>query len=411
MSNNSHNNDDNHSLVFSLKAFESFLAEKKRVESLGFDINGLKKVHRQILSKKASQKPTITLDLDSKIIYVSTVENTQKQRSEKIRASGHYFDNKLKYAHPNNRQLSFYDALSSSAKEQIEEFKYEIKAEGIALTPPQNRFMTALNKLLYAKSENRDPNSKEYYAGNAESLPVQDQDYGRSGERSAPVIQIIPAELYKSYLDSDQYSGADIKYIRNLMLELEKKKFLICYDRKRHVKKNGKIERRTDRIEKFESLIQIINYIPDLTDKELEQLNENKRKVAEKKGSYIIAINPILIDQIATKYVEYPADIEKRTVIAAGGHKKVTESDISLRDYMLRELSAKRYSCEINEAKLPYILRLDGYIRNRKKKIIQKRIANAISVSKNLGLIQHVEIEIGKQGQSKYIFSLNPNYN
>ena len=41
---------------------------------------------------------------------------------------------------------------------------------------------------------------------------------------------------------------------------------------------------------------------------------------------YIIALHPILTDQIRTKYVEFPKDIEKRTAIAAGGHQKVKEA-------------------------------------------------------------------------------------
>ncbi|HLB52485.1 MAG TPA: hypothetical protein VJK48_02105, partial [Chlamydiales bacterium] len=87
----------------------------------------------------------------------------------------------------------------------------------------------------------------------------------------------------------------------------------------------------------------------------------------------IIALNPLLTDQINSKYVEYPSDINKRMVIAAGGHRLVTESMIALRDYLLRELSARRFQPEINEEKLFLILKLEKYLKSKRKKLIQQR--------------------------------------
>ena len=227
------------SLAFSLKEFEDFLQDTQKIQALGFNLQSLKKLLQQEKSKKKKIKQTITLDLEKKFVYISTVESKASDRPEKIRTSGHYFDNKLK-SHPSaQRQMTIFDVLSPETKEKIEKVDYQIKAEGIRLTPTQNRLVTALTKLLHDKSEHEDPSSEEFYSGNYKPVPVN--NYGGVGDPThAPVIKIKPAELYKSYLDSDSYSGADIKFIRKLVNELSDKKFLIRYDRK---KKSAKMEK------------------------------------------------------------------------------------------------------------------------------------------------------------------------
>ena len=394
-------------LNFTLKEFEIFLQDIDKVKDLGFNLRSLKKLLLQEKTRGDRVRQTITLDLDKKFVYITTYEREKSDKSEKIRASGHYFDNKLKCAKPNSQQVTIFDVLSPKTKEKIEKVDYEVSVVGIHLTPPQNRLVTALTKLLYDKSEHNDPFSVGFYSGNYTSIPIH--NYGGSGEPiEAPVIKIKPTELYKSYLDADQYSGADIKYIRGLVKELDQKKFLIRYDRKKHINKDGKLEKLTDRVEDFQSLIKVINFIPDLTEEEIENLNAGQREIAEKRGVYIIALNPILIDQIATKYVEFPKDIEKRTVIAAGGHHRVTEAIIAFRDYMLRELSAKRIKCEIDEENLLYTLKLQNFLKRREPTRARKKMADAIQVSQKLGLISSFNLIKGKKGQAKFEFELNP---
>lgn len=109
-------------------------------------------------------------------------------------------------------------------------------------------------------------------------------------------------------------------------------------------------------------------------------------------------------------YVEYPSDINKRTVIAAGAHRLVTENMIALRDYMLRELSARRFQSEINEEKLFLVLKLEKYLKSKRKKLIQQRVDDAIQFTKNLGLIEDYQRVIGASGQWKFIFHLSKEF-
>lgn len=336
----------------------------------------------------------------------------EEKKPDKVRTAGHFFDNKLKYSLPlkEDQQMTIFDLLSKpETKQKIAKVDYAVNAVGITLNASENKLMTAITKLLQDKSENQDSSSENFYLGNDKPVPMH--NYGGTGESMrAPVLKFKPAELYKAYLDSTQYSGQDIKYIKRLLESLAQKKFVIHYERRKIVEKNGKEQRLTDVIEDFQPLIRILKYIPDLTDEELDELKKKGSEVVEKRGEYLLSINPVLVDQIGTKYVEYPRDIERRTALAAGGHNKLANSDVILRDYMLRELSAKRYQCEINREKLSYILKLDYYMRNRKKKKAYELISKAIEVSIQLGLILSVENEIGKKGQAKFIFHLNPNY-
>jgi uncharacterized protein YunC (DUF1805 family) len=265
-----------------------------------------------------------------------------------------------------------------------------------------------LYKLLHEKSENKNKDSDLFYSGNEQPQLVP---YGgKSQEAKAVMLRLRPAELYKEYLGDDDYSGKEISNIKSVLHGLNQKKFLIIYDRKRIVLSGKTKENRTDRIEEFASLIHIVSYIEDMTDAEVQSLNSGDESVRERKGELIIALNPLLTDQISSKYVEYPTDINKRTMIASGGHLHVTESINALRDYMLREMSNKRYKCEINFDRLPYILKLDNYIKNYRKKLIQQRVEGAIKAVRNLGIILDVEITDGARGQKKYIFTLNKDF-
>ena len=393
-----------------LKKIAEFRKKKQEVHSEE-ELKSL--IENTYLSEEEIERQIALHDLvlEHKETFLKILEPAK--RSEKIRASGHYWDNKLKYHHPakNKDQLTIFDLLEKpETKQKIEKVDYEVSAIGITLTPGENKLMTALIKLLHDKSENQDRESEKFYSGNYRPLQLI-PNYGGTGEEiRAPVLKIKPAELYKAYLDDNEYSGKEIKIIKNLIDSLASKKFIIRYMRRKIVEKNGKKERLTDLIEDFQPLIRIIRYTPDLTDAELDSFNKNGHVAVEKKGEYIIGLNPVIIDQISTKYIEFPRDIEKRTADAAGGPMKVSESDVSLRDYMLRELSNKRYQCEINEDKLPYILKLDKYIEHRRKKMIQQKVDKAIQVCKNLDLLKSVEIELGKKGQSKFIFHLNPNF-
>lgn len=330
-----------------------------------------------------------------------------KKRSAKVRHSGHFIDQKLKYVFPKRNQLTLFESIESSPiKTKIEKYGFEVKSVGVRLTPPEDKLLNALQKLLHGKSQNYEPNSSDYYKGNIGTNLVP---FGKD-KRESPRIRIKPGELYRAYLDNNRYSGVDIKFIKETLMNLSAKKFLMKFDRKRHVEKNGTTQILTDRIEEFQSLINVIKYTEGIEESELKAISSGDDSTFESKGELVIGFNPILVEQISSKYIEYPSDINKRMVLAAGGHRKVTEAMVLLRDYMLRELSSKRTTIKINKDRLAHQLQLHKFIEARQKQRVEKKVSDAIQVSKNLGLITTVELVEGSSGQPMYIFTLNPNF-
>lgn len=395
---------------FALNELEKIDQHLKEVQDLSLE-EQLALMKSQALDFDELKKKSALLEymLENKEKLLTFLKEAPKKKRGKVRHSGHFADQKLEYKYPEDKQPSLFEIISPVTKDKIEEDNLEIKTIGIRLTSAEDKLINAIYKLLHDKSETRDINSESFYNGN---VPGQLVPYGGQEAPSA-YLKIKPTELYKEYLGEEDYSGKDIDNIKNVLHGLSKKQFLIIYDRKRKIKiQNGKkTETRTDRIEVFQSLIRIVNYIEDLTDAEVKNLDRGKGSdIREQKGELVIALHPLLTDQISSKYVEYPADINRRTMIAAGGHRHITESINALRDYMIRELSNKRLKPEINADRLPYILKLEKYVESHRKKLIKERIEGAIETVKRLGLIQDVEMQVGAQGQAKYVFTLNPEF-
>jgi len=351
----------------------------------------------QIFSETATSTKGVFARSD--IFKIIDIVRGKKKKPAKIRQSGHFTDSKL--------QHSTNEKPSPATQKKIEELSVTTKVYGsIKLTPAEDKLINSIFKLLHDKSENKDLSSDSFYSGNEQSKLVL---YGGKKE-NASVLRIKPAELYKEYLGQDRPSGKGITNVKNLLLGLSEKKFLIRYDRKRKVTKNKKEEILTDRIEDVQSLINIMSYIEGLTEKEVKRLDSGDMSIREKKGELIIALNPLLTDQIKTKYVEYPEDINQRTIIAAGGTRKVTVFIINLRDYLLREISAGRKQSVINENTLIKQIGLDKYISSGRKGLVFKNLNNAIQACKRIGVISDLKKETSVQGQVKYIFDLNKDF-
>ena len=227
----------------------------------------------------------------------NSLRKTKKSTKEvsKVRHAGHFVDSKLQYECKAEKLTSLFDDLSLATKEKIEKSNITIKAFGIKLTPSEDKLLNAIYKLLHDKSENKDVNSEHFYSGNEASQVVA---YGGNDQKAkSTTLRIKPIELYKEYMGEEECSGKDIINIKKILFGLCEKKFLIRYDRKRQVKIKDVWENRTDRIEDFQSLVQVVSYLEDMTDKEVRSLNSGDPSVREKKQEVIIALNPVLTDQ------------------------------------------------------------------------------------------------------------------
>lgn len=321
-----------------------------------------------------------------------------KGKKAKFKQSGHYIDQKLKHAYDAEvkNQPSVVDKISPQLKSKIPD---KIMVEGIKISQAEDKLMNAILKLLHDKSTND-------YLGN---LPAHKSLYGGES-REYPMLRFTPAELYREYTGG-YYSGRDVEIIKETLVKLEARSFLIVYERHREVRTGLRTETLIDRVEDYQPLVKIRTFFEGLTKEEHEKVSKGDRIMREKKAEIIIQLNPIFIDQIDSKFIEYPTDINRITSIAAGGANKVTESISALRDYFLRAISNNKKkeitTTSINYDKLPYILGLDKYVKEGRRSLINVRIQQAIDASINMGIITAYKEEIGAENQKKYEFTLN----
>lgn len=335
----------------------------------------------------------------------------KKDKLVKYPQSGHFIDQKLKtsYKREQGKQMSLWDSLLPTTKEKIKD--EEVIVEGIKLSEKEEQTLNGILRLLHEKSDtqkdskNKPSNNGTYYKGN---LPAQKTQYGGKNTE-APKIKFKATELYEAVTGNNRPSQKDINYIKDSIMSLENKKFLIAYNRYYTQGKETKI----DRIEEYQPLIKLLTFYEGLTPKELKEVETGNEDIKNQKGEVILMLNPVFIDQIDTKFIEFPVDVNKLTKIARGGGR-VHSGITNLRDYLLRAIGSNKGKgadkTYIDKENLPYILGLEQYVKQSRKKLINIRIEESIETCKNLNLITDAKEVTGARGQVQYEFTLNLNY-
>jgi len=314
----------------------------------------------------------------------------------KFRRSGHLTDQILKYHYPKDRQPSLFDSLNSDTLKDIEVAGVEIAeiVEGIKLSPSETKVIDCLCKLLHENSQTIDAKKEDYYSGNIGYDLVK---YGGDLNTPAPKIAFTLYELTREYKGGDIIGGKDVDNIKQILTELDNKRFLLSYVETTKKKDGGRIEKK---IEDFRKLIHIVK---------ISQTEYNKEDIElSKKEETVILLNPIFRRQIDSKFILYPNDINRRTIIAYGSHN-LSDIALRLRDYLMRELSSKRYQPEINQDKLYYLL-AEKWMRESRKKKVKEYTEKAIETVKALGLLLCYEIKKASTGEPKVVFTLNKDW-
>lgn len=324
------------------------------------------------------------------------------EKKGKFRRSGHLTDQILKYNYPKDRQPSLFDSLQSETLKDIEVAGVEVAeiVEGIKLSPSETKVIDSLCKLLHETSQTSDAKKKDYYSGN--SKPIINPEtkkaeniipYGGQDE-IAPKLAFTLYELTREYKGGETIGGKDVENVKQILTELDSKRFLLSYVETTKKKDGGRIERK---IEDFRKLIHIVK---------ISQTEYSKEDIElSKKEETVILLNPIFRRQIDSKFILYPNDINRRTIIAYGSHN-LSDIALRLRDYLIRELSSKRYQPEINLDKLYYLL-AEKWMRESRKKKVKEYTEKALETVKALGLLLSYEIKTASTGEPKVVFNLN----
>lgn len=316
-------------------------------------------------------------------------------KTGKFKRSGHLTDQMLKYDYPNDSKtkLSLFDDLKDSTKKEIGEVERKEIVEGIKLSPSQTKVIDCLCKLLHESSQTFEPTKEDYYLGNK---GFEEVDF--SGDRTpAPKLAFTLYELTKEYKGGESINGKDLQNVNQILTELDNKKFLLKYVETTQTKGGGRMEKT---IEAFNKLISIFKGSQKEFNKEGIEFN--------KREDIIIMLNPIFRRQIDCKFILYPNDINKRTIIAYGNHN-VSDITLRLRDYLMRELSSKHYKAEIYLDKLYYLL-AEKWMKESRKTKIKDYTLKALETVITLGILKSYEIKIGATGEAKIIFTLNKDW-
>jgi len=313
----------------------------------------------------------------------------------KFRRSGHLTDQILKYNYPKDRQPSLFDILQSETLKDIEVAGVERTqvVEGIKLSPSETKIIDCLCKLLHENSQSLEPKKEGYYTGNLNPELVE---YG-DGKTSAPKLAFTLYELTKEYKGGETIGGKDVENVKQILTELRSKQFLIRYTETTKGKKGEWIKKE---YEAFRRLIDVDRATLSYGVGDIEQY---------KKTETVILLNPIFRRQIDSKFILYPNDINKRTIIAYGSHN-VSDITLRLRDYLMRELSLKHYQPEIMLDRLYYLV-AEKWMRESRKKKVREYTEKALEVVINLGLLESYKIEDAKTtGEPKVVFTLNKDW-
>lgn len=310
----------------------------------------------------------------------------------KFKRSGHLTDQMLKYSYPKDREPSLFDVLKNETLKDIEVAGVKDiteVVEGIKLSPSETKVIDSLCKLLHETSQTSDFKDKDYYTGNMGSELVE---YG--GEKTpAPKLAFTLYELTKEYKGGDTISGKDVENVKQILTELDSKRFLIRYTETAKGKSGEWIKKE---YETFRRLINVDKATLSYGVGDVEHY---------KKTETVVVLNPIFRRQIDSKFILYPNDINKRTTIAYGSHN-ISDVALRLRDYLMRELSSNRLQPEIGLNKLYYLL-AEKWMRESRKKKVKEYTEKALETVKALGLLLSYEIKTGAKGEPKIVFKLN----
>lgn len=330
--------------------------------------------------------------------FIPIIKQPKKINSTgKFKRSGHLTDQILKYTYPKDKssQLSLWDALKDGTKTDIEVAGVEVTevVEGIKLTPSETKVIDSLCKLLHENSQTLEPKKEGYYSGNLNPELVE---YGDS-KTSAPKLAFTLYELTREYKGGETISGKDVENVKQILTELNSKQFLIRYTETTKGKRGEWIKK------EYEAFRRLINV-------DRATLSYGVGNIEHyKKTETVILLNPIFRRQIDSKFILYPNDINKRTIIAYGSHN-VSDIALRLRDYLMRELSSKRYTTDIYLDKLYYLL-AEKWMRESRKKKVKQYTEKALEVVIELGLLESYKIEKGKTtGEPKVVFTLNKDF-
>jgi hypothetical protein len=322
---------------------------------------------------------------------------TVNKKKAKFKKPGHLVDQQLKISNRESSPLDLFSELSEETRTELQGEGVEISRElfsGINLTASEMKIQDTFSILLSQQSQTEDPDKPNYYTGIEERK--QDSFLGGKGA-IAPSIEFSLYTIAKEFKGGKTPAGKDLENVKNILQELEKKKFLIRHKETYSKKGGGKaiIER-----EGYRALFHLDKVTLTQEDKDGKQTN--------KAETMVVVLSPLYRQQIESKYILQPVDIIQQLTLAHG-NDKIPLATYNLKEYLFRELSSKHFECKITARKLYETLE-PKLMQVPRLQQAKENTTRAIETLITLGLLEKYELGKSQVGEDMFTFYLNKNY-
>jgi hypothetical protein len=322
---------------------------------------------------------------------------TVNKKKPKFKKPGHLVDQQLKTSTRETSPLDLFSELSKETRSELQGEGVEISRElfsGVNLTASEMKIQDTFSILLSQQSQTEDPDKPNYYTG---AKPETVASYLGGKGAIAPSIEFSLYTIAKEFKGGKTPTGKDLENVKNILQELEKKKFLTKHKETYSKKGGGK------------AIIQRDGYRPLFHLDKVTLTEEDKNgKQTIKAETMVLVLSPLYRQQIESKYILQPVDIIQQLTLAHG-NDKIPLATYNLKEYLFRELSSKHYECKITARKLYETLepRLMQVPRLQQAK---ENTTRAIETLITLGLLEKYELGKSQVGEDMFTFYLNKNY-
>ncbi len=289
-----------------------------------------------------------------------------------------------KFGNTKARQLLLFEAgRGADAPERPEVY-------GLDLTVSEDKALSALQILLHRTD----------YKGNVPGLEARSQDYKWEG--LLPRLRMTYTEFFEAYglkKRGDQYEGAQREEALKALDSLSKPRRIVY--RRRKWKGEGRARKElSDVIVTNRPLINVDKGYKDLEEPEASRVVQGEDLPAERVTNLLVDFSPLLVDGIHDFYLMKPAGLH-REIEALYPSKRVPRA-VSLFIEWLLTLDQK--TLKASKDVLIDRLRLDNYIKRRRRKEAEERLQEAFSAAKELGFL----LDYQEDGLGSVAFEINP---
>lgn len=266
----------------------------------------------------------------------------------------------------------------------------EVIVQGIDLTASEAKLVNTFCKLLQREStEVYNPNLPGFYCGNR---PPKETHIGK-----APQLCVPTTDLVVEYTGNQHPSGPEYKQVEALVDALSTKRFLLKFSEVDYYEKDNTKHVRW--IETYATLVSKVTVG--------ERVEQGGKEIESNEVTKLV-LNPIFRADIGTRFIMIPCNLEQQIKEAYKG-QRVPKGAIDFAEWMLREMSNKRYKCELGQDKL-LVMIAKPKVKGRKIAEAHTLVTKCLEVMRSIGLLVSWEISNNILGKTKYTFYLNEGY-